>query len=174
MQETHVSSEEEAAVLAATWTRLWGKQHQTQGPAMSYWSVDHSKTGGVAILMPPATAALIQPWRPEAWTNRVIAVNVGDYRIVNVYAPNERHARELFFAELQQWPWQQHEVVLAGDFNCMQSPPLDRLGGHRSGRPESAALQVLVELLQLEDARTLMDPVDDVDEDPDPTDFFTY
>ena len=56
----------------------------------------------------------------------------------------------------------------------MQSPPLDRLGGTRSRRPESAALQALIESINLVDARILSDNVDGDGNEPDPTDFFTY
>ena len=110
--------------------------------------------GGVAILLSPAVAVLSQPWQQERWTHRVIAVNLGDYRLINIYAPNIHADRELFFPDLQRWPWEQHNVIIAGDFNCVQIPLLDRLGGKRSGRPESAALQDLVNRLSLEDACT--------------------
>ena len=61
-----------------------------------------------------------------------------------------------------------------GDFNCVQTPLLDRLGGKRSDRPESAALQDLVNRLRLEDACTLQNSVEDDNDVPDPTDYFTY
>ena len=48
VQETHVSTDEEAAHLAAKLDKVWGRQHQPKGPALSYWSVDARKTGGVA------------------------------------------------------------------------------------------------------------------------------
>ena len=64
---------------------------------MSYWSVGEGKSGGVAILLSPDAADSVQPWRPEHWTNRVIAVDFGDYKLVNVYAPNDHQAREKFF-----------------------------------------------------------------------------
>ena len=93
VQETHVSTDEAAAHLAATWTRLWRRQHQPNGPTLSYWSVDARKTGGVAILMTPTTAEQVQPWRQEDWINRAIAVDFGDYRFINIYAPNDHRAR---------------------------------------------------------------------------------
>ena len=65
-------------------------------------------------------------------------------------------------------------MIIAGDFNCVQSPLLDLLGGKRLGRPESAALQDLVNRLCLEDACTLQNSVEDDNDLPDPTDYFTY
>ncbi|CAI5722812.1 unnamed protein product [Peronospora farinosa] len=70
-----------------------------------------------------------------------------------------------------QWP--QSEVVLFGDFNCVQSPHLDRLGGLRSGRPESPELETLLQALGLEDAQTLAASAME-DEVPEPVDYYTF
>ena len=173
-QQTHISSHGEAANLTAKWASLWGRTESHQGAGLSYWSVYTSSTGGVAILLNPSVAEATSPWQQNMWTSRANAVDIGDYRLVNVYAPNCSADRERFFTGLQQWPWQQHDSVIAGDFNCVQSPPLDRLGGTRSGRPESAALHTLLHSLSLEDALTLCAGVTDDDEVLAPTDFFTY
>ena len=79
--------------------------------------------------MTPTIAEQVQPWRQEDWTNRVIAVNFGDYRVINIYSPNDHRAQEEFFLELQRWPLKPQETILAGDFNCVQRPSLNRLGG---------------------------------------------
>ena len=42
-----------------------------------------------------------------------------------------------------------------GDFNCVQSPHLGKLGGLRSGRPESPELKTMLQVLGLKDAQTL-------------------
>ncbi|GMF32235.1 unnamed protein product [Phytophthora lilii] len=174
VQETHVSGPEEAEELESQWKRMWGKQYQREGPQLPYWSEDASKTGGVEILLNPEIADKAKPWQPQAWTNRVIAMDVNDTIFVNVYAPTSQAQREEFISTLLKWPWNDKEVIVAGDFNCVQSPALDRLGGRRSGRPESAALKRLVLQLQLEDARILMDTAEDEEEEPDPIDFYTY
>ena len=82
-------------------------------------------------------------------------VVVDSVLLVNIYAPNDRHEREHLFGQMRQWPWSQLEVVLFSNFNCVQSPHLDRLGGLRSGRPESPELETLLRVLGLEDAHTL-------------------
>jgi hypothetical protein len=71
--------------------------------------------------------------------NRFISLQLPNYQLANIYAPNDRASREAFFG-LASKAWPSGDVVLAGDFNSVQSPALDRLGGHRSGRPESLAL----------------------------------
>ena len=174
IQETHVSSQDEVDQLISAWARLWGQHEQHSGPPMSYWSIGEERTAGVAILLTPLAAALTTPWNTTEWSTRVIAVDLGDTRLVNIYAPNKPACRERFFTALQAWDWSQRPTILAGDFNCVQSPPLDRLGGTRKGRPESAALQGLIEAHLLEDACILSTPVDGEGDDPDPIDFFTY
>ncbi|KAE8908137.1 hypothetical protein PF003_g8040 [Phytophthora fragariae] len=104
-----------------------------------------------------------------------MAITIGELLVINVYAPNDHRDREAFFTQLQAWPRQQQDTILAGDFNCVQSPLLDRLGGHRSKRPESKALEQLLEQGQLEDARILEEHAETEEvEDQDPTEYFTY
>uniref|UniRef100_M4BXQ9 Endonuclease/exonuclease/phosphatase domain-containing protein n=1 Tax=Hyaloperonospora arabidopsidis (strain Emoy2) TaxID=559515 RepID=M4BXQ9_HYAAE len=107
----------------------------------------------------------------SCWSNRVVAVEIGDFRLVNVYAPNTPVDREHFFTSLQRLPWSPKATFRAGDFNSVQSPPLGRLGGTRSGRPESAAFQALITSINLVDARILRDNVNGDGDEPDPTDF---
>jgi exonuclease III len=164
----------EAEQLADDWARAWDKHVQTDRPTLAYWSVHDEKTGGVAVLVNPGVADTVTPWQQHRWTNRVIAVEIEDMVTVNIYAPNSHKEREEFFAELQTWPWEGHTIILAGDFNSVQSPKLDRLGGGRSANPESTQLQTLVEHLQLEDARVLEESVDDDAESVNATDFFTW
>ena len=93
---------------------------------------------------------------------------------MNIYAPIDPVSRECFFSDLHEWTWNQQPTILAGDFNCVQSPPLDRLGGVRQGRPKRKALRTVMEAHHLEDARILSESVDGEGDDLDPTDFHTY
>ena len=86
---------------------------------------------------------------------RVMVVVVDSVQLVNIYSSNYRHEREHLFGQMREWPWPQLEVVLFGDFNCVQSPHLDRLGGLRSVRPESPELETLLCVLGFENAYTL-------------------
>jgi exonuclease III len=174
LQETHVQSTDEATALQAEWKRMWGQQYQHPDQELSYWSVDDSKRGGVAILLNPSGTGKATPWRQRSWTNRCISLQLPNYLLVNVYAPNDRVEREDFFTGLIAMEWPHSDVVLAGDFNCVQSPALDRLGGRRSGRPESPALQQSTEELHLEDALTLSINADDEDEGTESITHFTY
>ena len=71
------------------------------------------------------------------------------------------------------WPWPSRDIILAGEFNSVQSPHLDLFGGTRTGHPESVQLGLLLTTLRLEDARILSVSADD-DDPPEPTDFFTH
>ncbi|KAE8993447.1 hypothetical protein PR001_g20671 [Phytophthora rubi] len=174
IQETHVGTQEEAHSLEKDWRRLWGKQHTTRCPALSYWSVDATKTGGVAILLNPNVAEQVKPWMSERWNKRTLAVKWRGVQLVNIYAPNDHSERENFYDSLKTWPWQDRETVLAGDFNCVQCPALDRFQSHKSGRPESVKLQELQRQLSLEDAWTLMGLAEEDEERVEPTEFYTY
>ena len=80
---------------------------------------------------------------------------------MNVYAPTLRGEREAFFASLLRWDLASSNTIMAGDFNCVQSPLLDRFGCHRSHRSESPALDKVVETLSLTDARVLREHAED-------------
>ena len=80
---------------------------------------------------------------------------------MNVYAPTLRGEREAFFASLLRWDLASSNTIMAGDFNCVQSPLLDRFGCHRSHRSESPALDKVVETLSLTDARLLREHAED-------------
>lgn len=174
LQETQISSEDEASTLEEAWKQLWGKQNEKDGPRLSYWSVHSSKVGGVAILLNPDHSKEAKAWSVGHWTNRGIAVRIGGQLVVNVYAPNVPVEREAFWKQLRQWQWPRCEIVLAGDFNCVQSPPLDRRGEQQGTKPESPALRELVRHLDLEDAVTLEGAVNEDEEYIDPTEFCTY
>ena len=124
-------------------------------------------------MLDPRKHQVSQPWHPELWSKRVMAVVVDSVLLVNIYAPTDRHERERLFRQMRQWPWPQLEVVLFGDFNCVQSPHLDRLGGLRSERPESPELETLLRVLGLEDAYTLAQATMD-DTVLEPVDYYTY
>ena len=64
-------------------------------------------------------------------------------------------------------------TILAGDFNCVQIPLLDRPGIHTYHRSENPALAAVVATLSLADARDLRKHAGD-EGIGDPTDHFTH
>ena len=91
---------------------------------------------------------IVMAWHPKLWSKRVMAIMLERVVLVNIYASNQHKEREELFRAMAEWLGR-----VLRDFNCVQSPYLDRLGGTRSGHPDSAALQDLLLILQLEDAR---------------------
>ena len=65
------------------------------------------------------------------------------------------------------------DVRFFGNFNCVQSSHLDRLGGLWSGRPGIPALTTLLNTLDLEDAATLAGESMD-DEVVESMEYYTY
>ena len=96
IQETHVTSVEEAAELRQDRRRVWGKQHDSSQAPMSFWMVGTSKTSGVAILLTLSVATEAVAWNEAKWTSRAIGVTVQDVFILNVNARNLRGEREAF------------------------------------------------------------------------------
>ena len=121
------------------------------------------QAGDVAILLTPDMARLAQPWPDLQTTPRQIALNVQDnFLLVNIYAPNDRAERELFFFGLDVMQQSSTHVILAGDFNCVQHPALDRLGKHSASRTKSTALDILINRCHLVDALDFNSYPDDV------------
>lgn len=92
---------------------------------------------------------------------------------MNVYAPTERRDREGYFHNLLAWDLHTSTSMIVGDFNCVQSPALDRYGQHRATRSESPALDALINTSGLVDARVIRDHAED-DAENDFDDHFTY
>lgn len=81
---------------------------------------------------------------------------------------------ECFFTQLHACPWDHIETILAGDFNCVLSPAIDRLGGSRTGRSESQALENLLRKLELEDASNLIGHAEEQNDAFEPSEYYTY
>ena len=104
---------------------------------------------------------------------RVVAVTIDDLVLINLYTSLLRLEREAFFASLSSWNLPSDGSILTGDFNCVQSPLLDRLGRHRSCRAESPALTAFLDRYGWEDARLLRTHADEDDVNK-CVDHFTY
>ena len=145
-----------AALATAAATNEWaGGKRGTRTPLS--WSVDSSTTAGVAILMDPRAAAQFELSASALPVARALIVQSPTWTIVNTYAPNDKHAREALFVQLRAVLNERSQLVVAGDFNCVEFPQLDRVtdGQPRTGATESPALSTMVTELDLVDAVTL-------------------
>ena len=65
---------------------------------------------------------------------RMILINMKiedkNMTLINIYAPNDQANRKAFFNKVYKWGTQyalnKDEIIIGGDFNCVESPKLDR------------------------------------------------
>nr|CAB3264542.1 pol-like protein [Phallusia mammillata] len=90
---------------------------------------------------------------------RILAADIRLYHsiihVVNVYAPNRTEStplRNAFFDSLYTYTYSRHPTLLAGDFNGVQDPILERFPPLRGSNEKLSGLIALVENLQLSDS----------------------
>ena len=49
---------------------------------------------------------------------------------MNIYAPNSPRGRKNFFDKLWQYKPGDDNLIVGGDFNCIEEPDLDKQGGN--------------------------------------------
>jgi exonuclease III len=135
LQETHSTEKNELK-----WKTEWGGQ--------VYFSHGTSGSKGVAILFSKKIKPII---------NEIIADPKGRYLILNItlndenyilfnhYAPTkDKLSEQLKHLEIMKkliQPYQEHNLILAGDFNTCLNPEIDKLGG-RPEKPSETAKQL--------------------------------
>lgn len=132
LQETHVNSADEALTLTRQWASQWGHTHDESNP-LSYWSVSNDRKGGVAILKHPNHTKLGKLILLPVYRDRVMILETNTTRIINIYAPNNKKERDTLFCWLRAYiPRDKKQLIMGGDFNCVDDPGKDRI---TNGRP---------------------------------------
>ena len=117
MQETHCHLKQDE--------KRWGLEWDGQ----SIWSRGTSKSRGVCVLFNKSYKfeyknVVFDP------NGRYIVFDLheGDvqFRMINIYAPNDCSERIAFMSKMQDYLVVEHENVIAGDFNCTLNSELDR------------------------------------------------
>ena len=145
LQETHNDTDRHET----QWTTEWGGQ--------CMWSRGTNRSRGVAILLPPGSNKHVNNIRRDT-EGRVLSVTLTDpdkdtqMNIINVYAPNNPRERQVLFENLWQYKSGETNLILAGDFNYIKAPELDKQGGNPSG-----GSQGIRELNQFVDSNDLID-----------------
>lgn len=139
LQETHCPSLQAAA----------GWVEQGAGPGLPFrgpsaWAAGTSASRGVAVLVGEHVRAESFECVHRCPEGRVVGVLLSlggrHYLVYSVYAPSEGAQRAAFFTGplraallggVQRCPGA--ELIVAGDFNCIESPALDQVGGGGSG-----------------------------------------
>ena len=98
---------------------------------------DQSRHAGFGIHINPHSGHQFRPAHTPLWTDRCIMLTDGSLTLVCVYAPNARAARTAFYEHLAL-DRLTTEVLVAGDFNAVTTPLIDR---RVSGRPLEEATE---------------------------------
>ena len=116
--------------LAATDSSIRNFILQWSGP--SYWSPALGKQGGVAVLVKEISPFEVLNWQKDS-SGRIVSllVKVADARfnLVNIYTPTNPTERKDFFENLHAYFYPHCYKIIAGDFNCYESPN-DKFGGN--------------------------------------------
>ena len=121
LQETYWTEE-----LLSTVEKEWGAK------ILLCQGTQHSK--GTAILFSEKlNFDLINVHKTE--DGRMILINLKieekNLTLINIYAPNDQTNRKTFFNKVQKWISQfalnKDEMIIGGDFNCVESHKLDRI-----------------------------------------------
>ena len=119
LQETHACGFHEA--------KSWAREFNSVG----FWSFGSRNSCGVGILLSKQHS-----WKPKdfMWDNKgrlvSITIEIPDthtkVRIINVYGPNDPNKRKaLFSSDLENHCMGCRNLIMGGDFNCIQDPKLD-------------------------------------------------
>ena len=121
LQETHNDSKDNENL----WTHEWG--------GIAIWSTGSNRSRGTAILFRPGLNPVLSNCLRDH-EGRVIAVkaiiNGTEINIMNIYAPNIPNERKDFFENLWHFKPGNENLILAGDFNCIDDLNFDKQGGN--------------------------------------------
>ena len=152
LQETHLSD----VTQGKLWEKEWG------GHAL--WSPGTNRSAGVGVLFHPRSSIEISDYKPDC-QGRFLAVKLKFQnqflQLINVYAPNVHSDREEFFNSAWRLAFRNVETVIAGDFNCVPDPVIDKWGGDDSfGDRGVSQLHDFTDSLRLEDYFRIKHPHD--------------
>jgi exonuclease III len=113
----------------------------------------------VGILLNPHLIHKVQQDSTIPTTDRTIAVTTEEFTIISIYAPNNYMDRELFFKNLGEIVGPKKNLIIAGDFNCVMHPHLDRCTKTKPSRKkaESNELAKLLRKLDLTDSVAMVE-----------------
>ena len=134
-QETHLCSQETIDKISKNWD---GK---------SFWSPGSPGSSGVAILFKPDLNFQLLDSKQDL-EGRVMSILIScgklKLNIISIYAPNLLRSRKEFYRNLHEYFFTGRELIIGGDFNCIDSN-LDKYGGNSdmgfTGKDEVAKLK---------------------------------
>lgn len=112
LQETHVACKSRAGIFERKW------------PGKCLWSFGTGKSAGVCLLFSSNFSGKISRYVFDS-DGRILSVLIqfGDvsFNVVNIYAPNTVSGRKVFFERLHDYFLYRGDLIIAGDFNCVDS-----------------------------------------------------
>ena len=117
IQETHVFRKQRAETIE----KKWGGK--------CFWSFGIGKSAGVALFTSPHFSGQVSRFQHDnegRVFSAMILIHSQNFNAVNIYAPNTVSERKTFFDSLHNYFFSNGELIIGGDFNCIDAP-LDRL-----------------------------------------------
>ena len=148
LQETHTTT-----ATAETYKNQWRSLSTKHS---SYWNSLTSRSCGVAILISDTSKVKVLDTKQDL-AGRVISLKIkcqnNILQIQSIYAPSTAEPRPTFFEDLHEYSFTDGQIIVGGDFNMVEDPQIDRLGG----TPCAAHVRGLTELLQYKNTMNLVD-----------------
>ena len=98
-----------------------------------YWSSCDTKSKGVGIYISDLFSCTVDKFYADL-DGRLVYVDAQfdnrEFRLINVYAPNNIKDRKDFFHSLYRFCVTSRPLILGGDFNCVTNLKLDKKGGN--------------------------------------------
>lgn len=126
-----------------------------------YFSFDSNRSRGVGIIVlnPDIKISKFHLDIDGRLVYIDIAYNNIQYRVVNIYAPNDESERILFFEDIYPLLLCNKHLILGGDFNCVLNTKLDKIGGNPNyGTIGSKSLRNIISDFQLIDCYRYLYP----------------
>ena len=112
LQETHVSCKQQAEAFKKPW------------PGKCLWFFVTGKSAGIALLFAPNFSGKISCFVFDS-DGRILSVLIQydntSLNLVNIYAPNSISNRKTFFENLHNHFLSRSDLVIGGDFNCVDN-----------------------------------------------------
>jgi endonuclease/exonuclease/phosphatase family metal-dependent hydrolase len=121
IQETHVYNPTQINRL----NKIWKGQ--------IFWDEGSFNSRGVAILVKDTVPIKISQIRTSGKGQYIVihaTIQEKKFRFVNIYFPHTNQERITIIEELRTFLPTETNIILAGDFNFVENPKLDKLGGN--------------------------------------------
>ena len=121
LQETHGHDNH----ATKQWSQEWGRT--------DYWSAGTAHGRGVGVLLRPNLDAELLSHNIDddgRYISLVLRYSNHEINLINVYAPTDDQSRQRFYETISTSSEATQFCIIAGDFNCIPDPNMDKTGGN--------------------------------------------